>query len=110
MVVILNAYNVGSELHKRKRTKDINIRSKEGINVAAHKIVLANASGEADQLFEKITDPNRNVLGNLYLTRLYPRIASCVRTKLSDELRKATIKAWGELLVLGDGGSTISCR
>ena len=38
--------------------------------------------GEADQLFEKITDPNRNVLGNLYLTRLYPRIASCVRTKL----------------------------
>ena len=37
---------------------------------------------------------------------LCPGIASCVTTKLSDELRKATIKAWGELIVLGDGGST----
>ena len=45
-------------------------------------------------------------LGVLVEAELCPGIASCVSTKLSDELRKATIKAWGELLVLGDGGST----
>ena len=44
MVVNIEAYNIGAEMIRQKRTMDVFLRNKSGDNVAAHRSVLANAS------------------------------------------------------------------